>query len=392
MEVKEESFSTPLRGKYLCRSNLLFFYFFLVDSIILFISFFYDLKNKNAEPKKFKRILLSHSAHLGDALMLSYVLPQIKNKYPDCEIDLLIASWSIPIFRKNKKINKFFTIDHWKINRSDENIISKFFQYWINFIKLLHQMKNYQQYDVAIDFNPFYPNNILFLRLLNPKLLVSYNSSGFGYLSNISVKWQYKFIHTIQYNVSLLKYIGIESLIPLKADLCFKTIDISEDEYIVIQPCSGEPLRELSIEFWIKLVNMINSQGYKIYFLGSSRREYEISHKVLSSVRKIKDNKNLVGKLQWDKYLSYVEQCKILIGVESFSGHLAATFNKKSITIKTGITDDAHWRPFSSNNILMRYDTKCYPCHNRRGCKSMDCINKITPESVFLNFIKLTKK
>jgi heptosyltransferase-2 len=50
-------------------------------------------------PKKLNRILLVNPAHLGDVVISTALIREIKQKFPECKIDFLAGEWAVPILK-----------------------------------------------------------------------------------------------------------------------------------------------------------------------------------------------------------------------------------------------------------------------------------------------------
>ena len=89
MFQKRKYYSSP-------RKSVWFSYIlFIIDIFVDFIGYFHK-KEKNTVPQtSVPTFLIASFGHLGDALMLSYIFPIIKNKYPFAKIDLLVGDWCV---------------------------------------------------------------------------------------------------------------------------------------------------------------------------------------------------------------------------------------------------------------------------------------------------------
>ena len=68
----------------------------------------------------------------------------------------------------------------------------------------------------------------------------------------------------------------------------------------------------------------------------------------------------------WDEYLSYLKNANLIISNDSLAAHISAVFDVKSITLRTGISKDSHWKPISNVNKILRHPTQCPPCYKKR--------------------------
>lgn len=342
----------------------------------------YDLNNIN-------NILISNNGHLGDSLYVLQIIYFISRKLPKARIDLLTNSSNIPVYKKSP-INKSYYIDHWKVNRKNGLIILKIYSFLIRFIKLFFILQK-KKYDLIIDSYFYYPNNILFLSLLNPSYLIGFSGGGYEKLCNFYIKYNRSDnLHIFEYYKTLLNHINLRLTYDNKIYLnLFDKVNLCDlnlpRKYIIIQPCSGDKIRELTVGKWINFINQINNNGFYCVFLGIGKREDSVINQIINGLEKKQFNTNLCDKLNWNQYLSIISDSIYVIGIESFACHLASALKVNNLMIKTGITNDATWKPYDDRfSQLLRYKTKCYPCLNSLGCKQMSCINNISKK----NFIK----
>ena len=352
------------------------------------MQFFHD-KKKIAYPQK---ILVCNTAHLGDVLYTFPIIENLKAKYPNSSIDFLCSSETEDFILLNKNIRNVYTLDHFFLNRKNINFFIKIF-FFLKQLFFLKRKLSKTHYDLALDFYPYYPNSVAYLKFFfNVKMITSFMSSGFYQLSDIFVKSDFHELHIYDQYIHLfnstfkIKYSG--KLIYKKNYLGIDSVKISSKKNVIIQPCSANSKREWSIENWIMLCEKFNSIGYNCFFLGKGDREKELIRLIILQLKNKKLNHDFSNKLTFSNYISYVKKIRYFIGVESFGAHLSHFFGNNPIMIKTGTTLDTVWGLPSKNNTI-RASTDCYPCFKSNGCRSMECVSKIEINDVFDKFRRL---
>lgn len=374
-------------GQYLCKNKLLLAYLRIRSFIV---NALFSKRDKKFSKSNIKTILISNLAHIGDALFMTSMIQSLKREFPNSTIDIILGEWSNVIYKKNKNISKIYTLNHWMTNRDNQNILIKYISYLKQYVCLLYNLRK-KSYDLTINPFPYYPNTLLLYGLIHSKYILSYNATGMDNLCDKKIEWNFKEQHIIEYDASLLEAIGIKcnkELLKTHINYNFTRVQTSKKK-ILIQPCSGNNIKEWNTSSWVTLCNMLSNDDFRIILLGHGARERSVCDKIISKCSNKKNIQNLCSKLNWDEYLSLIKSVGVLVGVDSLSAHLAASLNVKTLTLRSGITHDSHYRPYSPNSAIMRKSTDCYPCKLSKGCSHMSCIRKIDPKSVYASIMAM---
>ena len=76
-----------------------------------------------------RRILVASTAHLGDLVLATSVLPALKSAHPEAEIGFLCGGWNQPLAEGHPLVASVHSIDHWLQNRGGESLVRKFVRY-----------------------------------------------------------------------------------------------------------------------------------------------------------------------------------------------------------------------------------------------------------------------
>ena len=63
--------------------------------------------------------------HLGDVVISTAILRDLKMQLPNCKVDFLVGDWAAPILKDHPGIHQTFYISHWHADRSEEVLTSK---------------------------------------------------------------------------------------------------------------------------------------------------------------------------------------------------------------------------------------------------------------------------
>lgn len=371
-----------MRGKYFARGIIPYTYLYTVDLITKSL-----LKNERInfdfEPKK---ILLCNSAHLGDCLLTLTLIPKIKKIYPNIKIGILTGLWNKEIIEIANNIDYVHYVEHWKLNRKNINLVSKFTLYFLTFKNALKEIKKIS-YDVGIDFYPFFPNSSLLLYLSGIPIRVGFTSGGFGELYTHKVDFVYQKRLIVEYFIELLSIINPEFLKFKAKDYIQSVLKTSEDcknfllkkygltnhGYIIIHPCSGSSIKIFPNEKIINLISAINKHtSIKIVLTGYGPYEEEYNNKISNVFYNVL---NLTSKLSIKDLVCLYNGAKLFIGVDSFAGHLASILGVKNVILYNGVLDSEIWKPIGENSFVVYPHIDCAPCYKKKGCYNMHCFN-----------------
>lgn len=345
-----------------------------------------------------RRILFSNGAHLGDALLSTSVLPVIKELFPEAKIGFAGGSWSSVVFRKHPAVTWVHTIDHWRLNRSEESHRTKFLRYFRSRRKALQEIKNLQ-YDVFVDLYPYFPNMIGLAWKAGIPIRVGYGSGGLGPLLTHCLSWRNLNQPIFAYHARLLEVLpgvppGIEvtqydlgldkqTLEKKIAEVAFRE-RVATGNYVVFHPGAGSSLREWPLEKWRELAGCLSRDNVQIFIVGQGQRQEAIAAGIAKGISGVR---SLCGRLAWDELVSVISGARLLVGLDSVCGHLAAALGIPAVVLMTGMNNAHHWAPMGASVVTQ--EVPCAPCFQSKGCTPMTCIKEIPFEKVTVAVQKL---
>ena len=116
---------------YLYKNKKAIVFLRILDNIFKYLS----IKKRNI-PYHVKKILLIKPDHLGDMLLLTSMIPLIKNRFPEAQIDVVCAPWNMEILKGSPYISEVFTIRHFMHNRAKVHVFRKFIVFLFDYLKL----------------------------------------------------------------------------------------------------------------------------------------------------------------------------------------------------------------------------------------------------------------
>ncbi|MVM34710.1 lipopolysaccharide heptosyltransferase family protein [Spirosoma sp. HMF4905] len=280
-------------------------------------------------------ILLMTSGHLGDALILSYAFPLIRQRYPKAQIDVLAGSWCDPIWKGNPYIRRVVHLNHVSTNRRSASKWSKwqeFYRTTKSAIKTLHDTVYDYSIDVRFSDSPMH----FVLPYLQVRHKIGFGTRGFGGLLDEEFFMPDGEVHNFDLILKVLKPMGIEgdlrTVAPYfvhpaqsPAELWAKlNRSVSEQKPVLILPESGNEGRMLSIDYWSQLATrLLTESSHLIVFSGQETFTTELYERVRQEHPADIDRLvPAVGSLTLQDIASLSEQAQAAFTLDSLPMHL----------------------------------------------------------------------
>jgi ADP-heptose:LPS heptosyltransferase len=375
---------SPLRGKYLVRNPALNRLLRLTDWLLARRPGRRQVPQPLPEPR---RILLANGAHLGDVLLSLAVLPVLRSNWPRARIGFVIGSWARPVVDDHPLVDWVHVVDHWKLNRAPLPFWQKVRHHQHTRRRALGEIRR-RRYDVSIDLYYYFPNTIPLLWQAGIPVRVGYTSAGFGPLLTHAVDWTNQDRHVTDYQADLLRLLGLPAEASPRAAHGPLPRTAPEEglrrvwprgDFLVFHLGTGAPLREWPLANWRDLAARLAGTGPTLVFTGSTEPERRNCQRVLAG---LPGCLNLCGRLTWPEFVATVRRARVLVGVESVAGHVAAAVGTPCVVVYSGITNPAHWGPRGNVCTVLSHPVPCAPCYRSRGCVGMECVRRVSVDEV----------
>ncbi len=327
-----------------------------------------------------KKILVCNGAHLGDVILTTALLPVLKAVFPEAKIAFLIGNWSSSVVENHPLIDAVYTVDHWKLNRSNLSRIQKLSRYFKT-RRRAKELLRQEKFDLALDCNLHFPNMAFLLWQAQIPVRIGFENAGLsGWLTHIK-----RDPHINQSVVETFLLLLEDFQIKPSQELLQPSLaqgPCPKQNYIVIHMGAGDVKKNWPKEKWRALVKKLVQDGENLIFTGRgncSDSEYALEH--LPRVQ------NLCNKQSWNEFTALIAAAKLLISLDTSAGHVAAAVGTPAVLLYTGIHPPRRWAPLGAEITILTEPTPCSPC--LKGCSEMRCIRSILVEQVY-NTVKLT--
>ena len=327
-----------------------------------------------------KKILIIGMNYIGDTIFITPLIRAIKKHYKDCIIDIVNGKRGIDILKENPHINKIIV--------REENTLEN----------LLEKLRK-ENYDIGFAATTaFYGASILYKAKIPIRAGVS--SELRGIFLNKKTSWKKHKRHIVDTILSILKPMNIET------DGIKTELFLTEEENnfgiekmknykncLLVHGGATRISKRYNAENFAELIEMFYKKiQVPIILIGSaSKEDIDFANKMKSKLGNI-ITEDLTAKLSIRELMAVIKNSYALIGGDSAPLHIANAFNIYSI----GIFGDTlpliyGARGDKSFNIEARKKYcsffKSFHCeYIKRGCKTVDCLNRLKPEEI-LNYL-----
>ncbi len=371
--------TTPLSGRYLFRSRTARL---AMGAIDLAGQIANCTRNESIAPPK--KLLICNIAHFGDVVNALGLVPILKRSFPEVQIGFLAGSWSKPLLELFPDIQWIHSFDHRSMNRQVPGSGKK----------LLAHLRSAEQarreiravgYDVAIESYYYARNSIPLLWRARVPVRIGYTSGGFGGLLTHPLEWKYENKHLLAYHLELLQFLNVREALPSRLlwppmrPSTTTAPAVPDKDYLVIHMGGGADSRSWPLDHWRILVQALAERGHFIVFTGRGAAE-RANIEIVS--RDVPRSHNLCDQLNWEQLIEILRKARLLVGLDSLAGHLAAAVDMPSVLIYGGRNNAIHFRPLSPLATQLTHPVPCAPCFLPNGCSGMECVRRLNAETV----------
>ncbi len=327
-------------------------------------------------------ILIVRTDRIGDVVLSLPLAKFIKQKYPSAKITYLLKNYTKDLAYRHPYIDDLLILE-------EENGSVKL---WENIRKIKKH-----NFDVSLVVYPtFKISLILFLAGVKTRIGTGYRWYSFLFNKRYFEHRKYGEKHELEYNLNLLKLLGINGINPQK-DVTF---DIRIDEKseqkveellqkngfrsniptVIIHPGSGGSAIDLPVSKFSELNESLARELNLNLLITGSEREKEICEKVKGNTPSL----NFAGRFNLKELIALINKTDILIANSTGPIHIAGALGKFVIGFYPLIPalSPKRWGPYTEKKVIFTPKIKCENC-TRKKCEQLNCMNTIeVPEIV----------
>jgi ADP-heptose:LPS heptosyltransferase len=316
-----------------------------------------------------KHFLIIQTAFLGDVILCTPVVSELKRIYPDALIDIVVRKGNESLLQNNPKLNEVFV---WNKKQGKYKTL-------LSIIKQIRKNK----YDEVINLQRFTSAGLMCLRS-RANYKIGFNKNAFPFIYNKKLPHNIgDGRHEVERNLSLIAHHGANNLIrpelfPSKEDYSFVQ-HWKENNYFCLAPASVWETKKLPFKKWVELIDILKEKG-DVYLLGGPDD--------LELCEKIKKRVNggitiLSGQLSLLQSAALMRDANMNFVNDSGPLHLASAMNAPTRAFFCSTIGDFGFGPLSDDSKVVEidYDLHCRPCglHGYHSCPKghFKCGNEI---------------
>jgi heptosyltransferase-2 len=329
-------------------------------------------------------ILVIRLSSMGDVLLTTPLVRQLKNHFPELRLDFISANQFSEIYKYNPHLSNL-----WKYDKSWSSVEINDFKKFI-----LKNLGN-KKYDIVIDLQRNFRS-----RILRRGLGKKYYSVKKHRLNKLSLVY---FKKSLYKNLLSIPDIYRQSIIDLKIEDDAKGLELwlpGEEKTgvyppanrgdrtgikkIVVAPGAHHFTKRWLTERFAEMIDLLkDNYGAEIILVGGTS-DVTIIKEIMSKIKH--EVQDFSGSASIIKTAEIINSCDLLITNDTGVMHIAAARQVPIVAIFGSSVKDFGFSPFRVNNIIVEKDVPCRPCSHigRASCPKghFDCMKKITVEDV----------
>src|SRR5881275_3402199 len=293
------------------------------------------------------KILLLQLKRIGDLILTTPAIAALREHFPQAELTIVVSSECADLLPAIAGVDRILMA---RRNLSD----------LAAFLAVAGD-----KFDYCIDFTRNDRSAFLVFLSGAGKRIVSYRvrdqSKSRARLYTDFVNVRMRDLHTVDYNLSLLKPLGIGSVssslhlqLPQsaheKADALRRTWNV-RNPYIVLHPGSARQEKLWEAGRWARIIERFGRDNDLDLILTSGPSKHEQAH--IASIKNETKIIDLSGKTDLLTLAALIGEARFLVTVDSAPVHLAASTHTSQV-ILFGPTNPFHWRPRESPALILQ--------------------------------------
>ena len=323
-------------------------------------------KRRKTITNSIKKVAFLKTAGIGDTVLLSAVVRDFKDAYPDVLLTFFVASNNYEMAQMIPGIDRIIKLPV------------------ANPVECIRNIKESGEYDVWIDFGPWPRLNALLSHFPNARLKVGFKTKGQyrHYIYDLTAEHSAHLHELVNYK-NLLKQLGLDChnlpCISIQIPKCI-------NNRITIHMFPGGSrsyLKEWPDANWIEIIDQLTARHHEVFLTGAKINR-EKAEQIKAQIAN-KDSVNIVaGTFDLKQTAELLKSSTLVISVNTGIMHLASALGCNLIALH-GPTSVKRWGPLGANAISLQSCLQCSPCLNlgfEYQCQRNACMQSITTKAL----------
>ncbi|WP_343631294.1 glycosyltransferase family 9 protein [Fluviicola sp.] len=311
-----------------------------------------------------QRFLVIQTAFLGDVILATPVISELKRLHPSAEIDVLVRKGNEAVLKNHPAIHEVFSF-----NKKEGKYAE---------MRRLVRLFRARKYDEVINLQRFGSSGIMTF-LSGAKKKIGFNKNPFSFCYDIKIKHEIGTgKHEVERNLECIAHHGANQLVrpqvfPSPEDRA-KVAEYTQGPFYTLAPASVWFTKQLPEHKWVELANNLKQKG-TVYLVGGPA-DFELCQRILQAAQLPPEN-NLAGKLNLLESCALFEKATRCFVNDSGPLHMATAVNAPVTAFFCATVPRFGFGPLSADSEIR--ETKevltCRPCGLHGG--------KVCPEGHF---------
>lgn len=335
-------------------------------------------------------ILVVLVAGIGDLVMASKSLRALRRGHPDAHIDLVTTSDAVPIAKMYPSIDRVWPFPIREL-RTDKT-------YFLDVVTLLRRLRK-TAYDFAVN---LFPVNTwsgglkmgCFFASLRANVKIGHDHDAFGLFVTRKVPPEVFLRHRVEAMTEVASMLGgvsdgmgLEIFWDRSTERECRNFFMEKESgdstraVVALNPGGDRRTKRWSPSRFAAVADKIaDAFDARIVILGGPG-DKDAGEEIRRRMRTKADN--CAGKLSLPQLACFLNGCDLLITNDSGPMHIAAAVDTPTVAL-FGMGNPVLVRPYMNPGRyrIVYKDLDCQPCH-RIKCRSLQCLNEITPDEVY---------
>ncbi len=313
-----------------------------------------------------QRILIIQTAFIGDVILATPVISELKRLFPQAEIDVLVKKGNGPLLENDPHIHRLFQLD------KKAGKVKEILRLRKEFIK--------RSYDLAVNLHRFGSSGLITI-LSGAKKTYGFRKNPFSLF--FTKRFEHQIgdgTHEVERNLSLIREFGANAIarpVLYPGEEAEDVVRSHKDEpYFCFAPASVWFTKQLPEEKWVELLKL-RSEKAKLYLLGATD-DSELCQRIIDESG-VSNAVNLAGKLSLLQSAALIRDAKRTYVNDSGPLHIASSMNAPVTAFFCSTTPEFGFGPLSDDSQIIESTEKpdCKPCglHGHSTCPKghFDC-------------------
>ncbi len=317
------------------------------------------------------RIALIKTAAIGDTIILSAMVDEIKRQYPRSCITVICSHNNLSMVKLIRGVDDIFVFE---MKRPLQSVSA---------------LRGLEHFDLLMDFGPWPRINAVISWIVHADYKVGFKRAHMHrhYTYDQWVE-HLDSVHEIDNYRNILRTAGIQPIGLLPTFESEKHDVMENTPYAVFHLYPGgsrAKQKSWSEGNWITLgIALYQKYHIQILFSGGKADHFAVE----TIVKQLKKHgvvaDNIAGKYSLEEMIGILEKARLVVSVDTGIMHLAAAVHVPLVALQ-GPTSKKRWGPLSDRAVVVRAKEQCQPCISlgfESNCDNPICMQNITVDMV----------